>query len=539
MNLLTDPWLAVGGGDGEIRWVRPAEIVAPDIQDVLAPRPDFRGALYQFVIGLLQTTFAPEDEDIWLERWLQPPTDVELDEAFSAWADYFVLDGEGHAFMQDFAPSPDFLAKDIRELLIDLGAVSNLHFNKPERIKGLCRACAATALFGLQANAPSGGVGHRVSLRGGGPLTTLLVPRPWHEQPVTLWQRLWLNVLPADMVAQPGGRFFGNAPKDMLPWLAPTRTSEKKGDQTTPSHAHPLQAYWGMPRRLRLDWEGRLPGRCDLCGAQSDGLLTRYRTKNYGVNYVGWQHPLTPYYHDPKKKEPPLSAKGQPGGVGYRHWLALTLGNAEKDPESALVVRHHLDERWDRLDAAKAGFRADVWAFGYDVDNMKARCWYDATLPAIRLGSAGKSDPGFAARLDDFTYTVRQMIEVAQEAAKQLHAAVKAAWADRPRDLKDEPAVRQSFWAATETMFYRSLEGLAQPAALDPGVRANILKTWLTKDIGDTCLDLFDDWVTGEYEKGWDIKRTVKARAELVHWLRHAPPMKALWKTIERQEASA
>ncbi|MGB0128944.1 MAG: type I-E CRISPR-associated protein Cse1/CasA [Rhodocyclaceae bacterium] len=529
MNLLTDPWLTMRSRGGEPRALKPADIADPDVLDLLAPRPDFRGALHQFLVGLLQTTFAPEDEDDWLALWREPPSVADLEAAFAQWTEHFVLDGGGKAFLQDATPSPDFADKDIRDLLIDLGAVSNLHFNKPERINGLCSACAATALFGLQANAPSGGVGHRVSLRGGGPLTSLLVPKADADSPATLWQRLWLNVLPTVVMIQPGGRFDGRARADILPWLAPTRTSEKKGGQTTPDQAHALQAYWGMPRRIRLDWKSAVAGRCDLCGAKSAALLTHYRTKNYGINYTGWQHPLTPYYLDPKKKELPLSVKGQKGGIGYRHWLGLTLGSADGQPESALVIRHYLTERWDRLQRLTPGFQADVWAFGYDVDNMKARCWYDATLPTYRV------DPE---RHNEFVLAVGDLIEVAGEAARQLHRAVKAAWADRPRDLKDEPAVGQSFWAATETLFYRSLEALAQAGGLEPRAKVDTFRAWLTgvRGIG---LDLFDDWVTGEYEKDWDIERTVRARKELFDRLNRAKPMKALWKIINQQEVSA
>ena len=268
-----------------------------------------------------------------------------------------------------------------------------------------------------------------------------------------------------------------------------------------------------------------MAGRCDLCGAHSESLLTRYRTKNYGINYLGWQHPLTPYYHDPKKKDPPLSVKGQKGGIGYRHWLGLTLGSNDKQPEAALVVRHHLKERWGRLGNT---FRAEVWAFGYDVDNMKARCWYDATLPTYRIEPA---------RQDALALAVGSMVEVAQEAARQIHRAVKSAWADRPGDLKDEPAIGLSFWATTEPLFYRALDALAKAGGLEPRPLAATQKEWLTK-IQKAGLDLFDDWVTGEYEKDWDIERTVKARADLKHWLRYAKPMSALWKSINKEEAS-
>jgi len=529
MNLVSDPWLTVRWRGGGVRKMRPAELADPDALDLVAPRADFRGALFQFLLGLLQTTFPAADEDEWLERWETPPSVAELEKVFSTWAPHFFLQSDGPAFLQDAQPSTDFATKDIRELLMDLGSVSNLHFNKPQGITGLCPSCAATALFGLQASAPSGGVGHRVSMRGGGPLTSLLVPQGNEGQPANLWQRLWLNILPQEVMRQPGGRFDGQATKDILPWLAKSRSSEKKDGQTTPDLAHALQAYWGMPRRIRLDWESTVAGTCDLCGAQSETLLTRYRTKNYGVNYLGWQHPLTPYYHDPKKKDPPLSVKGQKGGIGYRHWLGLTLGSSDKQPEAALVVRHFLRERWG-ADGNKLGkgFRPLVWAFGYDVDNMKARCWYDATLPTYRIPPVQQ---------DALALEVGRLLEVAQEAARLLHRAVKSAWADRPGDLKDEPAIGQSFWSGTEPLFYGALEGLTQTDGRQTPALIATQRQWLT-GVRKTSLDLFDDWVTGEYEKDWDIERTVKARAELEKWLNRAKPMNALWKSIKQQEAS-
>lgn len=67
-----------------------------------APRPDFNGALAQFLIGLLQTVCAPADEDLW-EDWLwSPPTPEMLAQRFAPLAPCFQLDGDGPRFMQDF-----------------------------------------------------------------------------------------------------------------------------------------------------------------------------------------------------------------------------------------------------------------------------------------------------------------------------------------------------------------------------------------------------------------------------------------------------
>ncbi|NTV09401.1 MAG: type I-E CRISPR-associated protein Cse1/CasA, partial [Zoogloea sp.] len=281
MRLLEDPWLI--SADGQ-RLSLPTTLASQS--DLVAPRPDFRSALYQFLIGLLQTTFAPADADEWLERWESPPDEETLMKAFSPWSDAFVLDGDGPAFMQDFDHLADADASGIGSLLIDQGSGSNQFFNKPDSITGFCEACAATALLTLQLNAPSGGRGHRVSLRGGGPLTCLLVPGLSGAEVPGLWHRLWLNVLPSDQIRQPNSTFTGQAASDILPWLAPTRTSEKKDGQTSPEHAHPLQAYWSMPRRIRLDWATTRQGACDICGAESERLLTRFRYRSLGINYL-------------------------------------------------------------------------------------------------------------------------------------------------------------------------------------------------------------------------------------------------------------
>lgn len=50
-----------------------------------------------------------------------------------------------------------------------------------------------------------------------------------------------------------------------------------------------------MPRRIRIDFNTTTVGNCDICGEQSDALLSLMTTKNYGANYAMWQHPLTPY----------------------------------------------------------------------------------------------------------------------------------------------------------------------------------------------------------------------------------------------------
>jgi hypothetical protein len=65
-------------------------------------------------------------------------------------------------------------------------------------LDGLVVLNANAALLTLQINAPAGGAGHRVSVRGGGPLTTLRLPR---DPEAGLFHRLWSNVVPVENIS--------------------------------------------------------------------------------------------------------------------------------------------------------------------------------------------------------------------------------------------------------------------------------------------------------------------------------------------------
>src|SRR5262249_12054348 len=105
LNLLTDAWLPVIRRQSGRCIVRPAQIAATSDDDAVVsidwPRPDFRIATMELLIGLLATAFPPEDEDIWLESWHEPPEPGALDEAFAPFAHAFDLDGDGPRFLQD------------------------------------------------------------------------------------------------------------------------------------------------------------------------------------------------------------------------------------------------------------------------------------------------------------------------------------------------------------------------------------------------------------------------------------------------------
>jgi CRISPR system Cascade subunit CasA len=443
VNLLTEPWMPVRRDDGGREWVTPSQLARPDLLAFDADRADFNGALAQFAIGLLQTTTPVERHSEWRALFAEPPGAQTLAQWFAPVQAAFEFDGDGARFMQDFSLGrDDGTIFDIAALLIDTPGEQTLknntdHFVKRGRVAQLCTHCAAAALLTLQLNAPAGGAGHRTGLRGGGPLTTLLLA------PVgsSLWAHLWVNVIERD-------RFLADEASDhaephlTFPWLAPVSAVQQDGGETAPVQVHPAHVFWAMPRRIRITPTELEASHCDICGRQSSALTGSYRTRNYGFNYKGaWNHPLSPYY---ALNDDGLPLHPQPGGLGYRHWLPLLLGQTSerKKLRRARVIEHFLTYRTRAVPGALR-----LWAFGFDMDNMKARCWYEATLPVYGLADC---DAAAQRRIED---EVGRWLRGAELAASLLRGAVKDAWFKEVPSKADYSAIDAAFWGGTESRF--------------------------------------------------------------------------------------
>jgi CRISPR system Cascade subunit CasA len=181
-NFITQPWLPVIRASGRSARVRPddlTDLIHEDpIVDLDFPRPDFRCATLEFLIGLLTVACPPRND--WDARWKAPPSRTELEAAFAPFKSVFTFDGDdvrAYQDQEDFATEPT----TIEAILIEAPGAATVKKNaallvKPGRIEVLSRSAAAIALLTLQTMAPAGGAGHRTSLRGGGPLTTLVLP---------------------------------------------------------------------------------------------------------------------------------------------------------------------------------------------------------------------------------------------------------------------------------------------------------------------------------------------------------------------------
>lgn len=515
-SLIDQPWLPVLRRDtatGAVRRdrIRPCDLTHRIVDEPVVAfdwqRPDFDAASREFMIGLLATAYPPRDDRDWVDAWRDPPPPDRLATAFAPCARAFVLDGEGPRFLQDHE---DIAAErqSIGGLLIDSPghktAEDNLDlFTKRARVSALARATAAIALFTLQSQAPSGGAGHRTSLRGGGPLTTLALPvegstRP--DAPPSLWHVLWLNVPAYD------------APADgdmglVFPWLAPTRTSEDGKPPTTPADLDPngRQCFWGMPRRIRLDFRPADPeATCALTGTADAVMAETYRTRPWGVSYAAVGHPLSPMYRQKETDPAWLFVHPQPDGITYRHWVGL-VGGGDASPlrrSAACVAKGRA-----RLALVRQPRAARLLACGYDMDNMKARGFVEVEMPLFAVQAAERLD-GFA----------RQLVSAAELAASRTAAFVGDALGIDKADATPRAALREELFVETQHGFFRAVDAAAVRLEADPDqpdFAEPLARGFLDRVLRPVALRLFDEAVPLSDLDARTLARAVRARLSL------------------------
>lgn len=506
-DLRFEPWLPLRHGDGTIHWSTPDAVAADDTATGLsAPRADFDAALTEFLIGLLTVAMQPADEDEWYHWWNNPPPPSELRKRFEALPPAFDLDGDGPRLFQDLEAAD--LAKcdvaPVQELLVD--AKNSTLFVKPGQVNVMSRAAAAMALITLQTYSPAGGRGHRTSLRGGGPLTTLADPRRTaaitdRQADRRLWRLLWANVQ-----TRKQWREAAHQPADVFPWLGPTRTSEAgTGTPTTPADVHPLQAYFGMPRRVRLEF-GDEPAQCDLTGLHDERPVIGFRVKAYGTQYQAWRHPLSPYYK-PRKGNEWLPVHAQSGGLAWKDWLGLLYASGPSATDApAHAVASFITHRAERIGCE----RFDVRAFGYAVTNAKAELWVDATFPAFAV-----ADPR---RLELLRDTAQRLALGTDKVAFLLQVAVREALFSNPDEVPgDLSAVKDELWSDTEGEFYAAVDRLLAIHEVDAMAQETqrICEAFRVTLLRRACA-IFDRAAPADATEPEILRRTIVARFRLV-----------------------
>ena len=455
LNLLLDSWIPVIR-DGEIVTIRPDQITDTKISALAWPRADFNLACLELLIGLISMADPPKDEADRFVRLIQP--NKLLRDLLTPFAGFFELAGNGPRFLQDleaFEQEPKPSIKSVDMLFIDSAGGSSSSKNadlmvKRDRFSSLPAAQAAMALYTLQAFAPAGGAGNRTSMRGGGPMTTLVQPVDGSSKP-SLWRLILANVLP-------GKPLELDAAEQALPWLRPTRTSENN-QLTTLEDSHPLEAFFGMPRRLRLVFDA--------------DAVTGVVQKRYGTNYHAWAHPLTPYYRQKKDAVEWLPVHPKAGRLSYRNWLGVIVafgGDGAETRRSAETVRRFSNH------ARAPDF--EILAGGWAMDNMKPTDFSLHEYPGFKNLAVAELDRVYA------------LVDAAAAATFRLRNALKDVWKIDQSFTTAVDSIIESFFAETESAFVQAVNQIIENDGPD------VENSW-GKLLKRTALKKFDDRILG------------------------------------------
>lgn len=466
LNLITDSWIPAIR-DREQVTLRPDQIAEEGVVRPDWPRPDLNLACLELLVGLLFLADPPRDDGDWHERY-QKPDPGRLHAALEPFAPYFELTGDGPRFLQDLerfeeqanegaVKSPDLLfidsagentAKDNKDLMVKRG-----------RYAALPLPLAAMALYTLQAFAPSGGPGYLTSMRGGGPLVTLVQPIDGDTHP--LWRLVWSNVPEPER-----SPLSAQCAAEALPWLRPTRRW-KNGEIVTPDMSHLAEAFFGMPRRLRLRFE--------------ENAVTGIVQEPHGTKYEKWRHPLSPYYRKKAGSEF-LPCKAKPGKVSYRNWLGLAFG--QRSGTRAVAKSVH---RYHTLAIAPA---AELLVGGWAVKRGQAKPMdFDLHIyPTFRLDEEAESRIGklVESASDAALALGRAMTRVlSQSVAKKIDGNKPLTKQESGARKKIEGDAEEVFFANTEAAFVAVTERIAK------GNDNRIEENWLNT-LRRNALALFD-----------------------------------------------
>lgn len=516
-DLRTESWIPFLRASGKVEWLAPAMITdglgTDPIVDLAAPRPDFNGALAEFLIGLFTVALSPRDESDWYRLWEEPPPSGTLSAALAALPAAFELDGEHARFMQDIT-AEDFEEKHrttIDQLLLDAPGDQGIEFNtdlfvRAGRVTTLGAPAIAMALIAAQTYSPAGGKGYRTSMRGGGPLTTLVDPGDGSGGVRSLWHRLWSNAETTEQLLARGSRESDVPPARIFPWMAPTRTSDEHGaGPTTIADGDPAQAYFGMPSRVRVAFSPG--GTCDITGRAEPVVAHEYRVRGYGVEYAGWIHPLSPRYRKSLSSESlPLHPKR--GGLGWRDWSGMATDDPNGLRTRAPAVTHFVMHRAARVDASELR----LWVFGYSFDQAKAECWVDSRVPLFAI-----RNPERMAFLHDVADRLTQATRLM---SSEVFFAVKRTLQPGTQGDGFAKALLQGrVWELTEGAFYRSMRDVAlDPSGALPAL--GVSEAPFLAVLERAVFEVFDTAVAAAASGPLSMRRVVSGRYGLSGTLR-------------------
>ncbi|MEW6095571.1 MAG: type I-E CRISPR-associated protein Cse1/CasA [bacterium] len=337
MNLLKDPWIPVRDG-ADFHQITYKELLCseqPEYQ-VALPRDDLELACIQMLASLTQVIFMPADKKELRTRIKIPLTEQEYEAKVTKYEDWFDLAHPKWPFMQIKGVIGEWTS--IQKLMIGMPEITSkspsahAFFNEPTEIRSVCSGITAIALFNQASNSPSFGRGFKGSLRGAGPISTMVMS-------TNLRKTVWENVLHEDSV------------RALIPWYDKTKENDKpvwvvpipKGDVQAHSIGLLRGLFW-QPAHIELV-KADEPMSCDLVGGAVQECYEGFRKKRYNYDLKGtWPHPYSPRQFESDGSIKYLAFKGDdPAWTQMSEFLFNTAIDRKSGYSSAAVVAQHSD----------------------------------------------------------------------------------------------------------------------------------------------------------------------------------------------------
>jgi len=384
-NLLNEKWLPVFRQDGTRDWIAPHQVVERENPPVaFAGRlPEYNSAYTQFMVGLIQTSCPPSDQDAHLEGYEDLPNPEDLQKAFAHYEEAFYLvheDPNHPRFFQTplhrVEDSSDDWVKPVSQLSHQSGSVTITTDHNPiPYLDAVDLKEAAALLLSQQIEGSGGAGGYYTSLRCGGPITAIL------QSQISLWKTLWLNVIPHTEMQTLHSETPDKGTSDKIfSWMredlsgAWDKSSSFKA--VSQGEVSPLFIFWSISKNIRL--------------LIDDDLKVRHMLYTTSLRFVtkageGWRHPMTPYV--PANKSHPVRAQNATVDFDLRDWVVASYSLGKQNPLEYLPATLEIFEANSDLKEAlaDAGDTVTIRLTGpcYDSNQAKILGYMDRVFPIL------------------------------------------------------------------------------------------------------------------------------------------------------------
>ena len=285
---------------------------------------------------------------------------------------------------------------------------------------------------------------------------------------------------------------------------------------TFPDNVSPLQMFWSMPRRIRVDFaETPESFLCSLTGTRQDVAASAFRRRPNGIKYENFTHPLSPYRRS-SANEAFRAFRAPKDNVGYRHWVGLVVPSHENEAECLVRPARSVVLGIDRLRSMNASAR--LHAFGYATEKNKALAFVESEMPLYGVRVAHRREYGnIVRRMVEGAGKVRDLLNYGLRSALFVkRTQVQDGFQKAPKEGGALDLARSRFWDRTEKAFGTALADVALKLDRDDAdvvlVAVEVSERWLAI-LQAIARDLFDELVPFDDLDALDI-RSARARIE-------------------------